>query len=320
MRKLITRHFQIRLISIVLPVAVSVLDFILVGTEDMPLALCVNLLSGCAVLMVYPTSSENVRHSLWSGSALASAVLYMHLSSVKIEVILLVQHGWAVFWTFVSGTVRFRHFSAFYKTVSAWRVVEDYSRMFYLAQIGFLSVLALSLKGYPALWVLTSVSCVLFLVLYLRSYFAVTLFIPLEREKKLKRMSHSDLKPEYIPGKDEASRMSSVFRRVMDVMENKQLFLREDISLESLSREVYCNKSSLSRAINVMSGMTFCKFVNSFRIPYAIELMKKDPRLRMKELSQMSGFHNIVTFNMSFKELTGDTPSEYADKIKLGLQ
>ena len=116
----------------------------------------------------------------------------------------------------------------------------------------------------------------------------------------------------------EQDRMKTVYDRVLSVMETSRPYLG-DYSLSSLSKDVYCNRSYLSRTINLMTGMTFCKFVNSYRIPYARQLLEKNPRMRMKDVAAMSGFQNIVTFNVSFKEVTGQTPSEYADKLKAGL-
>lgn len=71
------------------------------------------------------------------------------------------------------------------------------------------------------------------------------------------------------------------------------------------------NKLYLSRTINILSGRNFRQFVNYYRIQRAMELFKEDPRLKVCEVSEMSGFHTSVSFNMSFKVNTGKTPTEW---------
>ena len=68
-----------------------------------------------------------------------------------------------------------------------------------------------------------------------------------------------------------------------------------------------------------MSGKNFRQFINSYRIRYSVELMKKNPRLRMDEVATMSGFHSTVTFTMAFKANMGETPGEYAQRLKSNL-
>lgn len=101
------------------------------------------------------------------------------------------------------------------------------------------------------------------------------------------------------------------------MMENKKPFLDDEYSLSDMAASVYTNKSYLSKTINILSGRNFCQFVNYYRIMYAVELMKKDPHLRVAELAIMSGFHTVVTFNMAFKMNMNLTPSELLAKIRL---
>lgn len=40
-------------------------------------------------------------------------------------------------------------------------------------------------------------------------------------------------------------------------------------------------------------------------------LFRKDPRLKVTEAAELSGFNSAVSFNMAFKVNTGMTPSEW---------
>ena len=50
-----------------------------------------------------------------------------------------------------------------------------------------------------------------------------------------------------------------------------------------------------------------------YRIEYAKKLITGNPSYSISKTALESGFSAINTFNRSFKELTGMTPSEYRD-------
>jgi len=106
-------------------------------------------------------------------------------------------------------------------------------------------------------------------------------------------------------------RCEEIFARIQSYMEKEQPFLNEYFSLNELSRAMYSNKAYLSKAINTMSGVNFCQFVNKYRVDYAVDLIQKDKRLKVSELSMLSGFHSTVSFNMAFRLFMNETPSDY---------
>lgn len=102
-------------------------------------------------------------------------------------------------------------------------------------------------------------------------------------------------------------------------MESGRPFLDEDYSLQDLSASVYTNKTYLSKTINIMSGKNFRQFINGYRILYSVDLMKKNPRLRVDELAAMSGFHSTVTYTMAFKANMNETPGEFCQRLRSNL-
>ena len=113
--------------------------------------------------------------------------------------------------------------------------------------------------------------------------------------------------------------MRELFAKVVAMMESSQPFLNEDYSLQELAMNLYTNKTTLSRAINLVSGMNFRQFINGYRVRYSVELMKKNPRMRVEELTEMSGFHSTVTYTMAFKANMHVTPGEYLQKLRSNL-
>jgi len=110
---------------------------------------------------------------------------------------------------------------------------------------------------------------------------------------------------------DESRRMEMLFDRVEAYMQKEKPYLDDMFTMTQLATEMMTNKSMLSKTINDMSGKNFCRYVNAYRIQHAVSLMKSDSRLRVGELSLMSGFHSVASFNMAFKLIMNDTPSEY---------
>ena len=102
-----------------------------------------------------------------------------------------------------------------------------------------------------------------------------------------------------------------LYERCCTLMDERRPFLVEDLSLADLARSLYTNKVYLSRSINYYSGKNFRQFVNYYRVKYAMEQFSANKHLRVSEMAMLSGFHSTVSFNMAFKMVTGETPSDW---------
>ena len=104
----------------------------------------------------------------------------------------------------------------------------------------------------------------------------------------------------------------AVFKRVQQYFEDKMPFLDDNFTLVKLAEQVFTNKVYVSKAISEYSGMNFCQFVNTYRIRYSIECMRRNPKLKISELAYMSGFKTQASFNSAFRRYTGEAPSDWA--------
>ena len=111
--------------------------------------------------------------------------------------------------------------------------------------------------------------------------------------------------------------MRQLYERIVAQMEEKRPFLDPEFSLSDLSGAVFSNRGYLSRTINILSGQNFRQFVHGYRIRYGVDLLRRDPSLRVSDVAMMSGFQTTVTFNMAFKINMGETPSQFQERLRL---
>lgn len=107
-----------------------------------------------------------------------------------------------------------------------------------------------------------------------------------------------------------------LFEKVGRYMDERQPYLKDTFSLDEMAHALLTNKSYLSKVINISTGLNFSQFVNNYRVRYAVELFRRDTRLKVSELSVMSGFHNGVTFNLAFNLFIGSNPSDWCRQYR----
>lgn len=127
------------------------------------------------------------------------------------------------------------------------------------------------------------------------------------------------VKPEARPNAvSKEEREEDLYNRILEVMERDRPWVNEQFRLNDLVSMVYSNRQAVSNAVNRKSQMNFCRFVNSYRVEYAKELVRKDPRLSVGDVSMMCGFHNDVSFSMAFQLVENMTPNEWIRKCRHG--
>lgn len=149
----------------------------------------------------------------------------------------------------------------------------------------------------------------LFALLALRNWRGQPLLANYRFETELRDLSSVSARRSTLPSGESVDR--ELYERCCALMDERRPFLVEDFSLADLARSLYTNKVYLSRSINHFSGKNFRQFVNYYRVKYAIEQFSANKHLRVSELAMLSGFHSTVSFNMAFKIVTGETPSDW---------
>lgn len=128
------------------------------------------------------------------------------------------------------------------------------------------------------------------------------------------------LKVTSVESASDVSRIDEVYKdiyeRVVAYFEREKPFLDSELTINDLVKVLYSNKLYISRSISQFTGRNFCQFVNYYRIKYSTECFKANHDLKIHEMSSMSGFNSIVSFNMAFRLYMGENPSDWCRKEK----
>lgn len=104
-----------------------------------------------------------------------------------------------------------------------------------------------------------------------------------------------------------------LFQKLKFHMQEHKPFLDEDLSLVLLAGQLGVTANQLSQVINQKSSSNFFTFINSYRVE-AVRQKLKDPTYAQYSIVAIGydcGFRSKSSFNKIFKEMTGQTPSEY---------
>ena len=101
------------------------------------------------------------------------------------------------------------------------------------------------------------------------------------------------------------SRMNQIFAFVQDNF-------TENISLETIAKEINLTVPAFCRFFKRMTHMTFTQFLNEYRISHACKLLQNKDMLVL-DVAENCGFQTLSHFNKQFLKITGHTPSNFKE-------
>ena len=151
-------------------------------------------------------------------------------------------------------------------------------------------------------------SCILFLIGYdgYRRSFSAEVF-----EQDLSLSESDPLEEEGITLSAEAANLLA--DRLLQLLKEEQLYLRPDLKISDVTKELQTNRNYLYYAINDCLHTSFAELVNRMRIEHAQDILRKEPQISLYELMTQSGYTSESTFFRNFKRITGKTPKQWAD-------
>ncbi|MEM7484592.1 MAG: helix-turn-helix transcriptional regulator [Bacteroidota bacterium] len=109
-----------------------------------------------------------------------------------------------------------------------------------------------------------------------------------------------------------------IHNRLVHLMDEKKAYLIPELTLAMVAKELGVHPNSLSQVINTVEQKNFFDYINTLRIR---EFMKQAANPNNKKYTLLSlayecGFNSKTSFNRNFRNLTGQSPSEFLKKAK----
>ncbi|WP_288788911.1 helix-turn-helix domain-containing protein [uncultured Elizabethkingia sp.] len=118
---------------------------------------------------------------------------------------------------------------------------------------------------------------------------------------------------------DYESRFRELWEKLDNLVVKQQLFRNYDLTLDLLSAQTSINKYQISEMLNGYKHKSFYSYINEYRIEYFKHIVnkaiEKDEDINFLSLAYEAGFKSKSSFNRYFKEINGETPSEYYKNI-----
>lgn len=110
----------------------------------------------------------------------------------------------------------------------------------------------------------------------------------------------------------DSAKIDIVFKHVNQNFQNH-------ISLDEIANKVSMTVPAFCRYFKKVTGKTFTKLVNEYRIVHATKLLSES-QMSIADVSFECGFNNFSHFNKLFKEFTGKSASKYRGELKMMVQ
>lgn len=112
---------------------------------------------------------------------------------------------------------------------------------------------------------------------------------------------------------DESQFHQDTFNRIDHLITTKQLFLNKELTIADISSELEIHPRLASTSINVCYTQNFNRYINTYRVEYAKELLSsgRTANLNIEGIGNESGFKSNSSFYNSFKRAYNVTPLQF---------
>jgi AraC-like DNA-binding protein len=110
----------------------------------------------------------------------------------------------------------------------------------------------------------------------------------------------------------DSAKIDKIFKHVNENFQNH-------ISLDEIADKVSMTVPAFCRYFKKVTGKTFTKLVNEYRVVHATKLLSES-QMSITDISYECGFNNFSHFNKIFKDITGKSASKYRSELKTVVQ
>lgn len=111
---------------------------------------------------------------------------------------------------------------------------------------------------------------------------------------------------------------NDLLSKMIQLMDNDKLYLQPDLKISDLASILCTNRTYISKTINKELGISFCEWINKYRVEYAKQLLDKsrakNTKVYMKDILLQSGFLSEASFFRIFKQFTGLSPRSWMER------
>lgn len=98
---------------------------------------------------------------------------------------------------------------------------------------------------------------------------------------------------------------------IQRLIENDRVYCNCNLRVDDLAQMLSTNRTYVARVCRTRFGKTFTELMNYHRVEYAKQLMMDNPRKRMDDVAEESGFSSASFFSRVFKASVGLTPTQW---------
>jgi len=112
--------------------------------------------------------------------------------------------------------------------------------------------------------------------------------------------------------------IDDILRKLKD-FEDEKVFLKKDITLNSLAKKLNTNHTYLSRVINLYENKGFVSYINDLRVDYALYQFvnnKAFKKYTIKAIADECGFNSSRSFSRAFNRKTGLQTSYFIKQLE----
>jgi PAS domain S-box-containing protein len=130
------------------------------------------------------------------------------------------------------------------------------------------------------------------------------------------------LKEKYASSHLREGEVSTLFVRLLQLVQSESLFLQSNITLKDVSDRLKTNTTYLSQVINRQTNGNFHQFINRYRIDEVQKRISSEAftNYTLYGIALECGFRNKSTFYKVFREITSITPNEYAHQLNRAVE
>ncbi len=130
------------------------------------------------------------------------------------------------------------------------------------------------------------------------------------------------VKGKYLKSSLSSEKQTEIHSKLIKAMDEQRLFLNPELTIGQLAEEIAVHPNHLSQVINSLESKTFYDFINACRINEfkRMAAQPENQKYTLLALAFECGFNSKTAFYRNFKNVTGQSPTQYLKDHKIQIQ